>query len=172
VPRRIQIVLLSALLLLLGYMAYRNLWPSEVSSAISTTSQQFVPLAVEDPSLRLDLLDRLKQFQYHGSQRNIFSATVPPPPAPAVSAAKQVAPAPPPGPPPLIVPAKFFGYVTDARTGTRRAFFSEGDNVYILGVGELLLGRFRLLQIGNSTVEMEETSSGRRTTMAMQEPLP
>ena len=85
------------------------------------------------------------------------------------------APAPPPGPPPvapLVVPATFFGYVTDARTGVRRAFFSEGDDVFVVGVGEILLGRFRLLQIGNSTAELEETGSGRRATVTLQEPGP
>jgi hypothetical protein len=68
------------------------------------------------------------------------------------------------------VPATFFGYVTDVRTGARRACFSQGDDVVgILGVGEVLLGRFRLVQIGNSSVELEETASGRRTTLVMEE---
>lgn len=170
--RRIQIVLLAALFLLLGYEVYRNFWPSDVASAVAVPAQKFVPLSVTDPSLRLDLLDRLKQFRYDGSQRNIFSATAPLPPAPKASLRNSSVPAVPAGPPPLVVPAKFFGYVTDARTGARRAFFSEGDNVYILGVGEVLLGQFRLLQIGNNTVQMEQISSGRRTTLTMQEPLP
>lgn len=171
-PRRIQIVLLAALLLLLGYVVYRNVYPPEVASAVSMPTGQFVPLSVKDPALRLDLLDRLKKFQYRGSQRNIFSAAAPSAPAPAAAAKPRADAAAPAGPPPLTIPAKFFGYVTDARTGTRRAFFSEGDNVYILGVGEMLLGKYRLLEIGNNTVEMEEISSGRRTSLTMQEPLP
>jgi hypothetical protein len=170
--RRIQILLLAVLVLLLSYEAYRNFWPSDVASAVAVPTQRFVPLSVTDPSLRFDLLDRLKKFQYQGSQRNIFSATAPPPPAPAASQVKSTAFAAPAGPPPLVVPAKFFGYVTDARTGARRAFFSEGDDVYILGVGEVLLDRFRLLQIGNDTVQVEEIASGRRTTLTMQEPIP
>jgi hypothetical protein len=76
----------------------------------------------------------------------------------------------PPPPPPLTVPATFFGYVTDARSGVKRAFFNEGEEVHVVGIGEVLLGRFRLLQIGNSTAELEETSSGRRTTLTMEEP--
>jgi hypothetical protein len=35
-----------------------------------------------------------------------------------------------------------------------------------------VLGRFRLLQIGNSSVELEETSTGRRATLTMEEPTP
>jgi hypothetical protein len=39
-------------------------------------------------------------------------------------------------------------------------------------VGETLLGRFRLVQIGNSSVEMEEIGTGRRATLTMEEPNP
>jgi hypothetical protein len=67
------------------------------------------------------------------------------------------------------VPAVFFGHVTDARSGARRAFFSEGEEVYVLGVGEVLLSRFRLVQIGDTTAELEEMSSGRRTTLTLQQ---
>jgi hypothetical protein len=76
------------------------------------------------------------------------------------------------GPAPLVVPASFYGFVTDAQTGMRRAFFMEGENVYIIAVGEMLLGRYRLIQIGNSSVELEETSTGRRATLTMEEPNP
>ena len=54
----------------------------------------------------------------------------------------------------------------------RRAFFMEGENVYIVAVGEVLLGRYRLVQIGNSSVELEEISTGRRATLTMEEPNP
>jgi hypothetical protein len=48
----------------------------------------------------------------------------------------------------------------------------EGENVYIIGVGETLLGRYRLVQIGNSSVELEEISTGRHATLTMEEPNP
>jgi hypothetical protein len=168
--RRISFILLAALFVVLLFVVYLNLRPPEVSSVSASVDSRYQPIAVENPALRLDLLDHLKTAQYEGSHRNIFSDKLPAPPAPPVVAAR---PAPPPGPPPvppLVVPATFFGYVTDSRTGARRAFFSEGDEVYVVGVGEVLLGRFRLLQIGNSTAEVEETSSGRRATLTIQEP--
>ena len=133
---------------------------------------------MENPALRIDLLERLKKLEYTGSHRNIFSVTAPPPaPTAAEMAAKAQAaatpvPTAPAGPPPLVVPATFFGYVTDDNTGVRRAFFSEGDNVYVVGIGDTLLDRFRLIQIGNSSAELEETASGRRTTLTMEEPVP
>ena len=169
--RQVQIAFLAGLLLLLSYVAYRSIWSADAAPAVSSVAVKFVPLPVENPALRLDLLDALKKVEYEGPRRNIFD--IAPPPAP-VRAANTPPPAPaltvPPPPPPLVVPATFFGYVADVQTGTKRALFSEGDEVYVLGVGEVLAGRFRLLQIGNSTAELEETSSGRRTTLTMEEP--
>lgn len=173
--RRNQIVFLAALLAVFLYIVYRSTRSPEIASVVSRADESFRPIAVENPALRLDLLDRLKKLQYQGSHRNIFSSTAPPPvsAAPVVAVAPPVvAPALPQGPPPLTIPATFYGYVTDAQTGARRAFFIEGDNVYVVAVGEVLLGRFRLLQIGNSSVELEETSTGRRATLTMEEPTP
>jgi hypothetical protein len=172
-PRRTQILVLSGLAVLLMAVLYLEFRPQDSAPAITAVNGKFEPLPVENPALRLDLLDRLKKFQYEGSHRNIFSASLPPavPAAPAVPVApvKPIVAPLPSGPPPLVVPATFFGYVTDARTGTRRAFFSDADDVYVVAVGETLLGRFRLLQIGNNTAEMEEVSTGRMTTLTLTE---
>ena len=132
----------------------------------------FVPLAVENPALRMDLLDELKKFEYEGPRRNIFSAAPLPvaPPPQAVAPPVAAVPAPLPGPPPLVVPATFFGHVTDKRSGASRAFFSQGDEVYVLGLGDVLMNRFRLVQIGDHTAELEEIASGRRTTVTMEQP--
>jgi hypothetical protein len=166
--------LLAILLVVLAVVVYRRLWPVDAASSPAVATQTFVPLPVENPALRLDLLERLQQYSYQASRRNIFSAAAPSPErtvtiAPPVTQQPPRQQAPPPSPP-LTVPATFFGYVTDARTGHKRAFFSEGEEVHVVAIGEVLMGRFRLLQIGNSTAEVEETSSGRRTTLTMEEP--
>jgi hypothetical protein len=122
--------------------------------------------------LRLDLIENLKKFQYEGPRRNIFSTMATPAPAPVEAAAPIIA-APPvtlPGPAPLVVPATFFGRITDRSSGAQRAFFSEGDNVYVVGLGDTLMSRFRVVQIGDSTAELEEIASGRRTTLTMEKP--
>jgi hypothetical protein len=173
--RRNQIAtgLLVATLALLAYIIYSSRQPIVVAVA-PKGAQGFVPLAVENPALRLDLLEALKKFQYQGPRRNIFSAApLPveapvdkqPAPDPVVSGPVQL-----PGPPPLVVPATFFGLITDKHSGVTRAFFSEGDNVYAVSVGEVLLNRFRVVQIGNDTAELEEMASGRRTTVTMEKP--
>jgi len=172
--RRMQILLLIGLVVVLGAVAYTQFHSTDYAApTLPAFNSAFSPLPVENPALRLDLLDRQKKFEYQGSHRNIFNAALPPPPPPtapvAAAAAKSAAPAPPPGPPPLVVPATFFGYVTDARTGSKRAFFNDGDDVYVVAVGETLLGRFRLIQLGNNTAQVEETATGRTTTLTMQE---
>jgi hypothetical protein len=173
--RRSQVAsgLLVAILGLLAYVIYSNRQPV-VGAVTNGANQGFVPLPVENPALRLDLLQELKKFQYQGPRRNIFS-TAPLPVADPVQ--QQAAPTPvvaPPvqmaGPAPLVVPATFFGRVTDRLSGARRAFFSAGDDVYVLGLGDVLLNRFRLVQIGETTAEVEEISSGRRTTLTMEQP--
>jgi len=176
--RRLQIAFFAVLVVVLAYLVYgwyeQNQPPSD-AAVFTAGTVKFALIAVENPALRTDLLDALRKLEYEGPHRNIFSASAPAPPPPPPTQQVQVqAPVStvPPPPPPLTVPATFFGYVTDARTGTRRAFFNEGDNVYVVGIGDVLLGRFRLVQIGNSTAEVEETASGRRATLTMEEPGP
>jgi len=171
-----RITLLAGLGLVFLYIIYISNRPSEIAQVVSSADEKFRPIAVENPALKLELLERLKKLQYQGSHRNIFSSVVPPPasavPPPGIAPPPITAPSGPSGPAPLVVPATFYGFVTDAQTGMRRAFFMEGENVYIIAVGEMLLGHYRLVQIGNSSVELEETSTGRRATLTMEEPNP
>jgi hypothetical protein len=176
--RQKRVALLAMLGVVLLYSLYRSNRGPEIAPVVSSADEKFRPIAVENPALKLELLDRLKKLQYEGSHRNIFSS-VAPPPASAVPPSAAVAPPPitpvpsgPSGAAPLVIPAMFYGFVTDVQTGMRRAFFMEGENVYIIGVGETLLGRYRLVQIGNSSVELEEISTGRRATLTMEEPNP
>jgi hypothetical protein len=171
-----RIILLAGLGVVFLYVIYISNRPSEIAQVVSSADEKFRPIAVENPALKLELLERLKKLQYQGSHRNIFSSVAPPPasavPPPEIAPPPITAPSGPSGPAPLVVPATFYGFVTDAQTGMRRAFFMEGENVYIIAVGEMLLGHYRLVQIGNSSVELEETSTGRRATLTMEEPNP
>ncbi len=77
--------------------------------------------------------------------------------------------APPPPPEPPKLPLKFFGYGTVPYGSARRAFFTDGEEVHVVAEGELLLNRFRILKVGNASLEFEEVSSGRRGTAILEE---
>ncbi|MGB6483931.1 MAG: hypothetical protein WBE86_10645 [Candidatus Acidiferrales bacterium] len=170
---RYQTFLLSGLLVVLALVVfYAGRSHDDVFTGVHADDGEFEPLNVPDPSLRLDLLERIQKEEYNGQHRNIFSEE-PLPPPPEVLAAQRAAqqgPVAPPPPPPVTVPATFYGIVTDPATGNRRACFSaSNDNIYILAEGGTLLNQFRVVKIGNNTVEMQEISSGRSTTLTLPE---
>jgi hypothetical protein len=172
--RKTEFALLGILLVLLGLVVYRNIIKAPENPGVSSANEPYIPIAVENPTIRLDQLARIRAFEYSGRHRNIFSPSLPPPDVPATKpGGDNLNPQPGPpqdsGPPPITLPVKFFGYSSDPRTGRRRAFFTDGDDVFIAAEGELLLSRFRVLHIGNSSAEIEEVASKRRTTAILEE---
>ena len=135
-------------------------------------SSEYRPLTIENPSLRRDKLRDSQQTEYKSSGRDLFSdAIVQPPPVrkktpPPVVPQGPVVP-PPPEPPKL--PVKFYGYTSVPNSTTKRAFLTDGDEIYIAGEGDTLLGRYRILKINNSSLEFEEISSGMRGTAPLEE---
>ncbi len=167
--RRNQIYILVALLVLFALTAWLNRTQAPALTGVVAANQKFQPLNIEDPTLRMDLLDRIHKQEYTGTHRNIFLAELPPPPAPPVtSIPAPIVPVVPAGPPPLEVSATFFGYSINPKTGRRQAFFLNGDDVFVVDEGGMLLNRFRVLKIGNNSVDVEEVSSGRRTTLRLE----
>jgi len=135
---------------------------------------KFQPLDVQEPALRMDLLEKIRKLEYSGSHRNIFVAAPPPPPKPLAptgpSAAAFIGPKPPAPPGPLQVPAEFFGYASQVHGGRKVAFFTSGDDVLVVGEGETFLGRFRLDHIGNESADVEEISTGQHATVELVQP--
>jgi hypothetical protein len=67
------------------------------------------------------------------------------------------------------LPVKFFGYGTIPNGTTKRAFLTDGEEIYIVGEGDTLLGRFRILKIGNASLDFEELTTGRRNSATLEE---
>lgn len=90
----------------------------------------------------------------------------PPPPAPA-PATQAIVSAPaeslPPPPPPL--PYKFVGQMNNG--DTRVVYLSRGDQVLLAHQGEVLDGSYKVLAIGQSSIEFEAVSSGLKQTLAI-----
>jgi hypothetical protein len=173
--RRYQTIALAVLLAILGVTLYFRFRPSDDNAKTSSATALFTPINVDNPALRLDVLQRFLNLQYKGGHRNIFVATLPPPPPPPTPVTPvNAAPTVPAGPPPLNVEAKYFGFVSDSRGSYRRAFFATSNNeeVYVAGEGDTLLGRFRVVKLTATTADLEEVSSGRHATLTLEEAVP
>jgi hypothetical protein len=132
----------------------------------------YSPLPVENPELQHWKLDSSRHTDYKSNGRDIFTDTMPaPPPSKIIPRAPDPTPQLPAEPPPPTLPAtmKFFGYGTVPNGTSKRAFLHDGDELFIVGEGDTLLGRFRILRIGNASLEFEELSTGRRNSITLDE---
>ena len=176
-----QFAVLALLLLIAGSIWFFYFNQSRPTVAADAGSAIPAPqlLSVENPQLHLDKLKKARETEYKSTGRNIFSAIPPPPPPPPQGAGPKANDPnhpnggfpPPPPPPPTVtpLPVKFFGYGTVPNGTARRAFFTDGEEVYVVPEGELLMNRFRILKIGNSNLEYEEVSSGLRGTAPLED---
>ena len=152
-------------------------WNREAPAVQITNSiEKYKPLAEEDPQIRWGEMIDAQKTEYKTKGRNPFSLIAPPPPEDP----RKPKPIPPPVNPPPVVEQqptvavfppnlKYFGYGMVPIGSTRRAFFSDGDSVYIVLEGETLLGRYRILKVGNTNLEFQEITSGLHGTAPLDE---
>jgi hypothetical protein len=181
-----QLVGLIALLLIAAGVWGWYLRRGQLSSPAETVSAapNYRLLAVENPQIRFEEIERARKTEYKSTGRNIFSAVAlpaqvshsgagDPPKIPKTPCGIDVGPCPEPPPPPLTLPAnvKYFGYGAAANGTSRRAFFHDtsSEDVLIVHEGQIFLNRFRILKIGNASLEFEEVSSGRKGTAPLEE---
>jgi hypothetical protein len=138
--------------------------------------------ATVDPTIKWDLLAKLQEVPPAGSGRNLFQFGALPPkvadlkgpetivkPKPIIGPPlippPPVDPGPPPPPPPAPFNAKYYGLATSASNGRKRAFFLDGENIIIRSEGDTVMGHFKVVRIGVSSVIVEDTSSKRQQTV-------
>ena len=140
-----------------------------------------------DPTLHLDVIAKLRTESLEGGARSIFDFGAPPVPKtlPVVAPIKPgpvkpvpATPAPPPTPPPAPskpavppIPLKFYGYV-DASNTSRRAFFMQGDDIFVAGENEMVGNRYRILRITANSAIVEDTATKNQQTLPLVEELP
>jgi hypothetical protein len=174
------VLVLVVLLVIAGLVWFRYLKSDStvLTANASSATQDYQPLSVENPQLHKERIEAARKTEYKSGGRNIFVAQAS---APVLVAQQQlkpkprkVGPEPPipePPPPPLTLPpsVKFYGYGTVPNGTARRAFLTDGEDVYVVPEGGVLLNRFRILKVGNATLEFEEVSTGRRGTAPLEE---
>ena len=139
-----------------------------------------------DPTLKLDLLKKLQTVTVEGGLRSLFDFG--PAPAAKVEIAKvnpilpneqkgvmdlpqqppKPAPPPPPPPPPPI-PLKFYGFSAQRKGAIRRAFFLEGDDIFIAGEGETIKNRYKVIRIGVNSAVVEDLTNKNQQTIPLTE---
>jgi hypothetical protein len=173
-----QLAILIVLLLVAGtiWFFYFDHGKDVVTADAGAAAQTPQPISVENLTLHNDAVGKVRQTEYKSGGRNIFSREIPPPlPTPAeIKRRKEQRDLAQPKPEPVIprvspLPVKFFGYGTVPNGTARLAFFTDGEDEYVVKEGELLMNRFRILKIGNSSLEYEEVSSGLRGTANLED---
>ena len=165
------LVVLVAVAAFVWYLARRT-----DSVAVSTGQLgqlPYKPLPVENPALQREKQQASRSTEYKGGGRDLFSEMAPPPPVVAQKDERRAPqgpiPQPPPPPPSLPGNVKFFGYGTVPNGTARRAFLSDGDQIFIVAEGDTLLGKYRVVKIGNANLDFEEIASGRLGSAVLSE---
>jgi hypothetical protein len=135
-----------------------------------------------DPTLRLELLDRLAGVKMGGAGRSLFEAGMAPvvsqgkgpivipgkvgkPVAPPTAPAPVVVQGPPPPPP---IPLKFYGFLRPAAAGeAKRGFFLDGDIIVVASEGEVIKSRYRVIKLQDRSAVMEDTSNKNQQTLVL-----
>ena len=175
----VLLVLVAVAVLVWGY-AFRKEPGAEQGSA---NFAGLTVLAVENPRLHWDEMARAAKVEYKFNGRIPFTSYQPPTAQEIAEHAREEAQTAKPAPvvrPPVMGDTrlqfppnlKFFGYGTVPNGTPPRAFFTDGEQVYIVPEGETLLGRYRILKIGNTNLEFQEISSGLHGTVILEEPAP
>jgi hypothetical protein len=139
-----------------------------------------------DPTLRLDLLAKLQQIEVEPARRSLFDFSAPPAPkmpepkivpGPAAAPGKPEqsgpgAPAPAPAkPPPPPIRLKFYGFVSPVNSGGKRAFFLDGEDIFVAAEGDVIRKRYKIVRIGVNSAVVRDTEHDNEQTIKLEEQL-
>ena len=137
-----------------------------------------------DPTLKLELLGKVREVSTDGGSRSLFEFYTPPPPPvpkpkdivpkplPVTEAKSTEPPKPPPPPPPPPIPLKFYGYSGALRSTVRRAFFLDGEDIVQAGENETIHNRYKIIRIGVNSAVVEDTIAKNTQTLQLADEAP
>jgi hypothetical protein len=126
-----------------------------------------------DPTLHPERMAMAENTEYTGTSRNIFSKdSLPPVPigaieSPIASARTTTGPAAiagPPPPPPIDL--KFYGFAKQ-QNGRKLVFLMHGEDVFIAGPGDIVDGRYKVIQINDNSVVIEDLAYTNQQTLPL-----
>ena len=159
------------------------------TAASRRTSQEFRPVwkrkttfdtSTIDPKLRLDLLAKVQSVELGPAVRNLFTwgttaaPALPKEPGPIVPKTPEqirreqeaaTAAALPPPPPPI--PLKYYGYTAQRVDGHKRAFFLDGDDIFVAAEGDVVKRRYKVVRIGINSAVVEDTQLNNTQTLPL-----
>jgi hypothetical protein len=127
-----------------------------------------------DPTLHPERMALAENTVYSGTSRNIFSKdSLPPVPvnaiekpiAPVRTTAQAAAPTGPPPPPPIDL--KFYGFAQE-KNGRKMAFLMHGEDIFIAGKGDIVDGRYKVIQVEDNAVIVEDLAYNNEQSLPLQ----
>jgi hypothetical protein len=161
----------------------------------SLKPKEGVDVTRTDPTLRLELLAKVREVAVEGGSRSLFDFSpapapptpavdpirVPPPfvgppapPPPPAAPAAPAKPVDPPKPPPAPIPLKFYGFAGKPSEGPRRGFFLNGEaatgDIFVAAEGEVVMKeRYKIVRFGVNSVVVEDTTNQNQQTLPLVE---
>ena len=74
-----------------------------------------------------------------------------------------------PEPPPPPIPLKFYGYTNPAKQGPKRAFFLEGEDIFVAAEGDVIKNKYKIVRIGVNSVVVEDTANKHQQTLPLEQ---
>lgn len=123
-----------------------------------------------DPTLHPERMALAENTKYTGTSRNIFSKDSLPPASQIEKTIASVRTGPTPAsgpPPPPPINLKFYGFA-QRQNGRKLVFLLDGEDIFIAGQGDIVDGRYKVVQIENSAVVVEDLSYNNEQTLPLQ----
>ncbi|MGB8478271.1 MAG: hypothetical protein WCE63_05455 [Acidobacteriaceae bacterium] len=145
---------------------------SRVSGGTGSEAQHLESATSLDPTLHPEVMAKAENTLYAGTSRNIFSKDSLPPVQEAATIEKPVAsartglvaPSGPPPPPPIDL--KFYGFAKQ-QNGRKLVFLMHGEDIFIAGPGDIVDGRYKVIQVNDNSVVVEDLAYTNQQTLPL-----
>lgn len=147
--------------------------PTQASGTTETSgrnAQHLESATSLDPTLHPEWMAMAENTVYTGTSRNIFSKDSLPPsqtiekPIASVRTGRPVLTGPAPPPP---IDLKFYGFA-NVHNGHQLVFLLHGEDIFIAGQGDIVDGRYKVLQIQSNSVVVEDLAYNDQQSLPLQ----